>query len=111
MITGEFSDCFAGLNSARKGKHHLSGNVAVESIPAQRKVSVYDRKKMSWVASTLSDPETGEWSISCIPEFGDRGCFVIAQDPPEGIHNAQIFDFVSQYDPNPTVLEEAVGGE
>lgn len=94
----------------RSDRHALKGTVAIEGVPRVRRVGLFDRRNFQVITSTLSD-ENGNWSIEGIREFEEKELFVIAFDDVDGVHNAKIFDFVSQYAPNPPVLEEAVGGE
>jgi len=82
-------------NSLLTRRHKLGGQVFVDGSPAKRLVLVMDRYNHARVASTWSDQVTGQWSITNLPEFPERGLLVVALDTT-GMYNAEVADYVSQ---------------
>ena len=91
----EFSFFTSGSPVARTDRHRIAGTVTVDGLPARRIVSMFDRRSMTWIASTISNPATGAWVLSGLPEYPERVLAVIAWDHT-GNYNAEIADFISQ---------------
>lgn len=85
-------------NPLAHGRHMLAGAVKVNGVPAKKQVSVLERNTLAYVASTISNPDTGGWKISHINEYPLRSLLVIAFDHT-GEFNAEVYDHVSQVAP------------
>lgn len=79
----------------RADRHTLSGVTTLNDIHAKKRIVVHDKKTHIAVASTWSNPNTGEWRISHINEYPENSLYVTVFDG-SGTVNAEIFDFVSQ---------------
>jgi hypothetical protein len=76
-------------------RHRLAGTITVDDIPARRNVFVCDRRSLAYVAATTSDPTTGAWAITKLPEYPVGSLIVLALDDA-GTYNAEVADYVSQ---------------
>jgi len=90
-----FDIMFLGSYPARTDRHRLAGTVTVNGSPASRLIAVFDRMTMSLLAVKLSDPVTGAWDVSGLPEYPVQRLFVVALDNASSF-NAEIADYVSQ---------------
>ncbi len=79
----------------RTDRHRLAGTVTIDGSPGKRMVVVYDRRFLTIVAATLSDPLTGAWEIHGLPEYPERSLLVVAYDNT-GNYNAEVADYISQ---------------
>ena len=75
-------------------RHLLAGTVSVDGKPGKRLISVFDRRNMTWLASTYSLAD-GTWRISGLPEYPERSLLVIAFDNT-GAYNAEAADYITQ---------------
>lgn len=57
-------------------KQRLAGRALVDGSPAKRRVVVQKRGTLEYVASTMSDPVTGNWEIRGMPELPERSVLV-----------------------------------
>lgn len=76
-------------------RHRLAGTVTVDGLPAQRYVTVFDRRNYTWVASAISNAVTGAWEITGLPEYPERALLVVALDTT-GNYNAEVADYITQ---------------
>lgn len=76
-------------------KRRLAGCVEVEGLPAKKRVVVHHRGTNEYVASTVSDPDTGNWEIRGLPVYPEKSLVVIFFDDT-GVFNAEIVDAISQ---------------
>ena len=79
----------------RTDRHRIAGTILVNGQPASRFVAAYDRRRFSWLASTISDPVTGSWEISGLPELPLQSLLVVSLDTT-GTFNAEVADYISQ---------------
>lgn len=79
----------------RTGRHRIAGTVKVDGLPAKRYVVVIDRRSLSYLAATISDPVSGEWELSGLPEYPERALLVMALDTT-GNYNAEVADYITQ---------------
>lgn len=92
MIFGGF---YVKVTSVNTSKRRLAGRVTVEGLPAKKRIVVQRRGTNEYVASTHSDPDTGNWEIRGMPVYPERSLEVKVSDDT-GSFNAEIFDYVSQ---------------
>lgn len=83
------------IGSERTDRHRLAGTVTVDGSPARRTIFVCDRRTLAYVAATTSDPITGAWEISGLPEYPEGSLIVLALDNTATC-NAEVADYVSQ---------------
>ena len=76
-------------------RHRLAGPVTVDGQPARRIVVVFDRRTFAYVGATTSDPVTGAWEMTGLPEYPERALLVVAFDDT-GNYNAEVADYISQ---------------
>ena len=79
----------------RTDRHRLAGTVTVDGNPAQKRVMVFNRISLELLAATYSDPATGAWELSGLPEYAEGSLLVVAFDDT-GTYNAEVADCVSQ---------------
>ncbi|MDX9894341.1 MAG: hypothetical protein RBS34_02780 [Desulfofustis sp.] len=91
----DFSAVFLGQIPARQGRHRLAGTVTVDGQPARRNIMVVDRRTMTYVGGTTSDPVTGAWEIVGLVEYPERELLVLALDTT-GHYNAEVADYITQ---------------
>ena len=84
-----------GQEIRRIDRHVLAGTTTVDGQPAGRLVVVFLRSNMTMLAARWSDPSTGAWTFSGMPEYPLRGLFVTGFDHT-GQYNAEIADLISQ---------------
>jgi len=84
-----------GIEPGRADRHRLAGTVTVDGSPARRNIFVCDRRTLAYVAATTSDPVTGAWEISGLPEYPEGSLIVLALDNT-ATYNAEVADYVSQ---------------
>lgn len=94
MIYNDFEQML-GTIPGRQDRHRLAGTVTVDGQSAERMVTVFDRFSFNWLASTLSDRESGAWEIFGLPEYPERSLLVIAFDST-GNYNAEVADYITQ---------------
>ena len=94
-MVDEFLYITNGAVIKRTDRNLIAGTVTVDGLPARRNITVFDRRNFSWVASTTSDPITGEWEIPGVQEFPERTLLVVALDIT-GNYNAEVADYISQ---------------
>ena len=91
-----FDDIFCGnIQEERTDRHKIAGTVTVDGLPARRNILALERKDMSYVGATTSDPVTGKWKIQGLPEYPERSLIVFAMDTT-GEYNAEVADYISQ---------------
>ena len=83
------------IGSERTDRHRLAGTVTVDGSPARRTIFVCDRRTLAYVAATTSDPITGAWEITNLPEYPEGSLIVLALDNA-ATYNAEVADYVSQ---------------
>jgi hypothetical protein len=88
------NDLYLGI-ARMTGRHKIAGTVTVDGQPAKRLVAAFDRRTMSLVAVTSSDPVTGAWEISGVGDIGDRNILAVAFDTT-GNYNAEVADYITQ---------------
>ena len=76
-------------------KRRLAGKVSVEGLSAKKRVVVHHRGTNEYVASTVSDPDTGNWEIRGLPIADDESLIVFYIDDTRSF-NPIAFDYVSQ---------------
>lgn len=79
----------------RTDRHRLAGKVTVDGVPARRHIIVFDRLTFVMVAATVSDPATGEWEVTGLPQYPERQLLVLSPDST-GNYNAEVADYISQ---------------
>jgi hypothetical protein len=79
----------------RTTRHKLAGTVTVDGQPASRLVAVLDRRDLSWVAGTISDPATGHWELNGVCEYPVNTLIALALDNT-ATYNAEVADYLSQ---------------
>ena len=84
-----------GAPTPRTDRHMLGGVVKVDGVPAKKRVVLFEKATHTPVASTMSNPETGEWKITNISQYPIKGLFAVTFDDTEEF-NAEIADFVTQ---------------
>ena len=76
-------------------KRRLAGRATVDGSSAKRRVVVQKRGTLEYVASTMSDPATGNWEIRGMPIADDESLIVFYIDDTRSF-NPIAFDYVSQ---------------
>lgn len=84
-----------GTNPVRTDRHRLAGTVTIDGVLGKRVVAVIDRRTLTPLAATISDPITGAWTLSSMPEYPERQLLVAALDNT-GNYNAEVADYISQ---------------
>lgn len=84
-----------GTPTPRADRHILGGVVKVDGVPAKKRIVLFEKATHMPVASTISNPETGEWKITNINQYPIKGLFAVTFDDTEEF-NAEIADFVTQ---------------
>lgn len=86
-----------GSPSARTDRHRLAGEVLVDGVLGKKLVGVFLRTSMVLLAAKFSDPTTGAWEFSGMPEYPLRSLLVTGLDEEGGQdYNAAVADFISQ---------------
>jgi len=80
---------------ARTDRHRLSGTVTVDGLPAAKNVVVLQRATLQLLGIKGSDPATGAWEISGLPEYPMESLLVMALNA-DNTANAEVADHVSQ---------------
>ncbi|WP_284153042.1 hypothetical protein [Desulfofustis limnaeus] len=94
-MIADYSAICLGTFTARQGRHKLAGTVTVDGQPARRNIMVIDRRTLTYVAGTTSDPTTGAWEIYGVSEYPERSLLVLALDTT-GHYNAEVADYITQ---------------
>lgn len=81
--------------SSLSEKRRLAGRATVDGKPAKRRIVVQKRGTLEYVASTMTDPATGDWEISGMPNLPERSLISTNFDDT-GVFNAEVADFLSQ---------------
>ena len=76
-------------------RNRMAGMVSVDGQPAKRFVAIFNRMDFTWIATVISDPYTGKWEISGLPEYPERTLIAVAFDTI-GNYNAEVADYLSQ---------------
>ena len=79
--------------------HVLSGSVKVEGQLQPLRVRVYNRNTASLIATKWAKAD-GTFEFRSIPKLPEKSLMVIALESTGSTHNAQVFDFVTAYNPN-----------
>ena len=83
------------FSGARTDRHKIAGTVTVDGQPAERIVVAFDRRTLTYLGATLSDPKTGEWEMPGLPELPEKALLVIGMDTT-GNYNAEVADYITQ---------------
>lgn len=70
----------------------IAGTVTVDGNPAARVVLIYKNNDYNLLASTVSDPDTGVWSVEVAAGVNDRLRVVCVGGAGE---NSQVFDQIT----------------
>ena len=84
-----------GGYTPRVDRNMLAGTVTVDGLPAKRLVVIFDRRSLTYVASTFSDPVNGTWKIKGVSEHPLRSLLALSFDNT-GHYNAEVADYISQ---------------
>lgn len=84
-----------GKNAPRTDRHALGGMVTVDGSPAEKRIIVLLRRDFTVIATTFSNPTTGEWKVEGINEYEKRELIILALDST-GVYNAEVADYVTQ---------------
>ena len=76
-------------------RHKLAGTITVDGTGAPRRVMVLERDKLTYVASTIAQPD-GSWELTGLPEYPVESLLVLAFDDANQTFNAEVADFISQ---------------
>jgi len=95
LLINQVCQVLGGVKSVPPHRDRLSGTVTVDGLPARRTVIALYRSTLSYVAAATSDPVTGAWELSGLPEYPERSLLVLALDNT-GNYNAEIADYISQ---------------
>ena len=75
-------------------KQRLAGRVQVNGSGAKKRIAVFKRGTLEYVASGMSNTD-GTWEIKGMPELPVLSLFAVAFDD-SGTYNAEILDFLTQ---------------
>jgi hypothetical protein len=82
---------------ARTDRHRLAGTVKINGVPGKMVVCVFVRDTFTLLATKYSDTVTGAFEFVGLPEYSQRGLFVLAFDRDGDVdYNLQAFDYISQ---------------
>ena len=76
-------------------RHRLAGTVTILDKPVRRRVVVTHRITEELIAVTESDPVTGAWEVTHLPQYPEKMLLVTAFDDM-GQYNAVPADFITQ---------------
>lgn len=76
------------------GKRRLAGRVRVNGTGRAKRVGIFKRGTLEYVASGYSNPD-GTYEIKGMPELPARSLFAVAFDDT-GTYNAEILDILTQ---------------
>ncbi len=87
----------ASLAPARTDRHRLAGTVEIDGVPGKKLVGVLERSSWTLLAAKYSDPVTGVFEFTGLPEYPMRALLVVGLDEEGGQdYNAAPADFISQ---------------
>jgi hypothetical protein len=82
---------------ARTDRHRLAGTVEIDDVLGKKLVGVLVRGTLAIIAAKYSDPVTGVFEFTGLPEYPMRGLLVVGLDEEGGQdYNAAPADFISQ---------------
>jgi len=84
-----------GAVPLRVDRHRLAGIITVDGLPARQLVIVFDRVTFVMLAAKWSNPTTGAWEVSGLPQYAERQLLVVSVDHANA-YNAEVADCVSQ---------------
>lgn len=90
---GRIQHTVANGTSRWTWNHRLAGTVAVDTLPAVKRVVVLTRGKLQYVGSTISASD-GTWEIKGLPKVLDGVTLVAIAFDESGTYNAEIADHV-----------------
>lgn len=76
-------------------KRRLAGNSTMNGSSTAKRIFIFDRETMRYIASTKSDPSTGHWEITGLPVAENESLIAMYIDDTRSF-NPIAFDYVSQ---------------
>lgn len=87
----------SGVYPLRTDRHRLAGVCEIDGVPGKKLVGVLVRSSWTLLAAKYSDPTTGAFEFSGLPEYPLQSLLVVGLDELGGQdYNAAPADFISQ---------------
>jgi hypothetical protein len=82
---------------ARTDRHRIVGTVKINGVLGKMMVCVFVRGTFTLLSAKYSDTITGAFEFVGLPEYPQRGLFVLSFDRDGDVdYNIQAFDYISQ---------------